>query len=379
MRISRAPIVAGFGLAVCFAGFGIGGCGSGTKETSTTQGGSPSTGGSKGGASGTFTSGGSGGSIGSGGSGGRQGGSTSTGGSKGGASDTSTSGGSGGSMGSVGSGGSGGSQTAGSGGAQTGGASGSSSASSGGSNGGSQATTGGSSGSGGAVLDAAIEGSASSSDGEFFEVLTNFTEFKPKFDPSTVPGIQPLFDGATLKGWNCSKEWSVKEGSLTAGPGFWGFCSPAGTYDKFRWFVSIIQDGTEGDGGHTGIYIDGTPFYGIMTPSCQFWDYAANVGIMANVKCIKLDLAGGVPRTSPDQVYWHGEWFQMEMLVDLTKGTVRAALNGVDYLSHAFKPKSGGAAAPIAIQAHNGGAVRYKDLWIEVDPKEPDKLLSAVK
>jgi hypothetical protein len=235
------------------------------------------------------------------------------------------------------------------------------------------------SGAGGSGLDGAIQDSAGP-DVPSFEVKTNFTEFQPKFDPRTVPGIQPLFDGETLKGWNCPAAWSVKDGAITAGPGFWGFCETAGTYDKYRLFVSIIQDGTEGDGGHTGIGIDkGTGFHDLMTPGCDWWDYeGGSKGTTTGCPADRA-IADTKTKTSPDQVYWHKEWYQMEFLVDVTKGTASVALNSIKYQDHTFTPKNGGKPTPIGVQAHNGGSVRYKDIWIEVNPKEPDKLLSTVK
>jgi hypothetical protein len=227
-------------------------------------------------------------------------------------------------------------------------------------------------------MDAPGEAAVSSADASAFEVNFNFKEFKPKFDPATVPGIQPLFDGSTLNGWNCPG-WKASDGAITAGPGFGGICETTGTWDKYRLFVSMIQDGQEGDGGHTGIGVDkGTGFHGSMGPGCDWWDYD-NGDKGTNTGCLNLGTKETVPKTNPDQVCWHTEWFQEEFLVDVTKGTVSVALNGLHYEEHTFTPKREGKPTPIGLKAHGGGSVRYKDIWIEPSPKEPTKLLSVTK
>jgi hypothetical protein len=75
------------------------------------------------------------------------------------------------------------------------------------------------------------------------------------------------------------------------------------------------------------------------------------------------------------------EWSQIELLVDAAKGTARMAVaqppgsKAVEVLD--FKDPAGGKAGPIALQMHNPGLLdEYKDLSIEVDPKE-DRLITV--
>jgi len=71
------------------------------------------------------------------------------------------------------------------------------------------------------------------------------------------------------------------------------------------------------------------------------------------------------------------EWSQVEILVDATNGTARMAIaqpvgsKAVGVLD--FKVPDAGKSGPIAWQMHNKGLFdEYKDVRIEVDPKEDD-------
>lgn len=74
-------------------------------------------------------------------------------------------------------------------------------------------------------------------------------------------------------------------------------------------------------------------------------------------------------------------WSQIELLVDATKGTARMAVaqppgsKAVEALD--FREPTAGKVGPIALQMHNAGLFdEYKDIRIEVDPKE-DKLITT--
>jgi hypothetical protein len=272
----------------------------------------------------------------------------------------------------------GGASGASSGGGQSGGTSGADTTASGGSGGSSGASSSGA-GSGGATTDGAVAtGDASS--GVFKMPKLNLTEFKPPFDPSTVPGIQPLFDGETMTGWNCSPAWSVTDAYIKGNAAASGtFCATKELYSEFRIFVSINQVA----GQHAGIGIAGAnitgkwgqgdfKFHDLMTPSRYWWDYNINKGDDGGTtKFVDMTAA-------PYNIPWQGKWYQMEMLVSLAKGTVRAAMNGVDCMTHSFTLRNGPPPSPIGLQAHGGNIdVRYKDIWIEVNPKQTDTLLSV--
>jgi hypothetical protein len=212
------------------------------------------------------------------------------------------------------------------------------------------------------------------------------TQYTPPFDPSSVPGIQPLFDGLTLGGWNCNTApngWSVIDGAIVGKSAVAGeFCATRANYSEFRLFASIIQ--VSGNGGHSGLGFGGQnpppgswsneafKFLDLMTPSCYFWDYARNAGALGKiVACVDMTKA-------PYDVPWQGQWFQVEMTVSLSAGKVRAALDGVDFLTYDIGTPDPFKNGPIGLQAHAGNQeVRYKDLWIQVNPANPDVLLSV--
>jgi hypothetical protein len=74
-------------------------------------------------------------------------------------------------------------------------------------------------------------------------------------------------------------------------------------------------------------------------------------------------------------------WSHIELLVDAAAGTGRMAVaqpvgsKAVETLD--FKDPTAGRVGPIALQMHNAGLFdEYKDLTIEVDPKE-DRLITV--
>jgi hypothetical protein len=76
-------------------------------------------------------------------------------------------------------------------------------------------------------------------------------------------------------------------------------------------------------------------------------------------------------------------WSTTELLCDLEKGTVRAAVNGVEIgrYTHPFPherkdPEKRIVAGPIGMFRHGGGASEYKDIYVEENPKG-DKLLTV--
>lgn len=209
-------------------------------------------------------------------------------------------------------------------------------------------------------------------------------KYNSPFDPSTIPNIMPLFDGRTMTGWNYNPSgWKVDNGCITGNGASSGqFCASKENFSEFRLFVSGIQV----TGQHAGIGVAGvTPapvgtwdnlqlkFHDLMTPSRYFWDYYINSGDDAGTtKSIDMD-------KPPYSVGWQGSFWQVEMLVNLKQGTIHAAMNGVDFVTHKFGPHNG-TTGPVGLQSHGGNVeVRYKDIWIEVNPKQPDVLLSVKK
>jgi hypothetical protein len=296
------------------------------------------------------------------------------------------SGGSGGASGTAGSSGSGSGGTAGASGKNSGGATGSGGTSAVGSSGGGTTGSGGSSGqssgtagsSGAVILDA---GGADVTIGDTGAVIIRpdsgispppkDTLFTPPFDPSTVPTLMPLFDGKTMTGWNCSTGWTVVDGAIMS-TAKGEFCLTKDKYATVRIFVS-----TRTDSDHQGVGFWGNPdptkfdngsvgCFDVMPPNEWTWDYVTNAGIATK--------AGAISNKPAQQLM--KEWTQAEILLTSETGRVRMAVNGALIVDFIVAATARAKAAPIGLQAHGGNTkVYYKDIWVEVNPKE-DRLIS---
>jgi hypothetical protein len=76
-------------------------------------------------------------------------------------------------------------------------------------------------------------------------------------------------------------------------------------------------------------------------------------------------------------------WTTTEILCNLEKGTMRAAVEGVEIARYTHPhpgeredPEKRIIAGPIGMFRHGRGASEYKDIYVEVDPKE-DKLITV--
>ena len=89
-----------------------------------------------------------------------------------------------------------------------------------------------------------------------------------------------------------------------------------------------------------------------------------------------MNNAGGPEFTSmTKQKFDEHEWSRVEIVADASKGTARMAVaqpvgsKAIEMLD--FKDPAAGKVGPIALQMHNAGLFdEYKDVTIEVDPKE---------
>jgi hypothetical protein len=106
-------------------------------------------------------------------------------------------------------------------------------------------------------------------------------------------------------------------------------------------------------------------------PSGGHWDYRPG-----------MNRDGGPEYTTIEKRSFDvSAWSQIELLVDATKGTARMAVaqppgsKAVEVLD--FREATAGKVGPIALQMHNAGLFdEYKDIGIEVDPKE-DRLVTT--
>jgi len=189
--------------------------------------------------------------------------------------------------------------------------------------------------------------------------------------PARIAGGARLFDGATLAGWSGNPAvWSVKAGALNGAAEKGGTLLVSdGDYADFR---LILKSRLVSEKNHLGVCFWGERKadwgYGncilVIPPSGGMWDYHPG--------------KKGPPReTLPHPTVDAHAWHETEILAHLATGTIRMAVNGVEVTRYKDEDPTRLRAGPIGLQAHAGASVvEYKDLEIEVDPKE-DRLLTV--
>jgi hypothetical protein len=202
--------------------------------------------------------------------------------------------------------------------------------------------------------------------------------YVPPFDAAAA-GLTRLFDDKTLTGWvgdtGC---WKVIDGAIVGVKGNQNLMT-VGDYDDFRLIVSTRQ--VKEPSNHQGVGFwgenmpEGKYGYGgcvdVMPPMNWTWDYTVNRGAPGKLTISRdLDKELGIKRS---------QWTQAEILVNRAKGTIRMAVNGIEMLYYTDDNPGRLKQGPIGLQAHGGNKdVRYKDIFIEVAPKE-DRLITLKK
>jgi hypothetical protein len=176
--------------------------------------------------------------------------------------------------------------------------------------------------------------------------------------------------------------WVVKDGAMASTGSGRGVIYTAQDYGRFRLMFSIRH--ISGDPDHRACVLifcarpqggekplDALGGIQFQVPNGGHWDYRPG-----------MNNAGGPEFTSmTKQKFDEHEWSRVEILADASKGTARMAVaqpvgsKAIEMLN--FKDPAAGKVGPIALQMHNAGLLdEYKDLSIEVDPKD-DELISA--
>jgi hypothetical protein len=181
----------------------------------------------------------------------------------------------------------------------------------------------------------------------------------------------PLFDGASLAGWSGNPAiWSVKGGAIngTAEKGN-QLVLTDGDYADFR---LVFKSRLISAKNHLGVCFWGERRsdwgYGNcileIPPSGGMWDYHPGKKGPPREK---------LPHPELDPHAWH----ESEILAHIATGTVRMAVNGVEVNRYKDEDPARLRKGPIGLQAHAGvSIVEYKDVVIEIDPKE-DRLLTV--
>lgn len=188
--------------------------------------------------------------------------------------------------------------------------------------------------------------------------------------PPPAPALVSLFDGATLAGWQGDPAmWGVRDGAIDGLAEKGGrLIYTRGDYDDFR---LILQSRLVSEGNHLGVCFWGTRMadfgYGecilVIPPTGGMWDYHPG--------------RRGPPRQAlPHPKSDAHEWHTTEILARMGTGEVRMAVNGVEVTRYKDIDPSRLRKGPIGLQLHAGvSQVQYKDLKIEVNPKE-DRLVT---
>jgi hypothetical protein len=176
--------------------------------------------------------------------------------------------------------------------------------------------------------------------------------------------------------------WVVKDGAMTSTGSGRGVIYTTKDYGRFRLMFTLRHVSgnpdhracvlifcTRPQGGEKALdALGGIQF---QVPNGGHWDYRPG-----------MNNAGGAEFTSmTKQKFDEHEWSRVEIVADASKGTARMAVaqpvgsKAIEMLD--FKDPAAGRPGPIALQMHNAGLLdEYKDLTIEVDPKD-DELISA--
>jgi Domain of Unknown Function (DUF1080) len=175
---------------------------------------------------------------------------------------------------------------------------------------------------------------------------------------------------------SASTGWVVKDGAMASTGVGRGVMYTAKDYSRYRLMFTMRHVSGKPDHPACVLIFCTRPLAGEMpldalagiqfdVPSGGHWDYRPG-----------MNKDGGPEYTAVAKVPFDVHaWSHIELLVDATTGTARMAVaqppgsKAVEVLD--FKDATAGKVGPIALQMHNAGLFdEYKDMSIEVDPKE---------
>ncbi len=197
------------------------------------------------------------------------------------------------------------------------------------------------------------------------------------------PGCERIFNGADFAGWVAdASTWSIVDSAMRGVAGTSRLAYTKADYGSFRLIFTARMNPVNGD--HLGVL---------------FWGDRP-----ADPAKPKIDLAGWIQFMPPHGAMWsyhppkhHNlphetlapgsrdftRWSVTELLCNLEKGTMRAAVDGVEiarythpHASERIDPEKRIIAGPIGMFRHGAGASEYKDIYIEANPKD-DRLITV--
>jgi hypothetical protein len=175
-----------------------------------------------------------------------------------------------------------------------------------------------------------------------------------------------------------STGWAVKDGAMTSTGTGRGVIYTAKDYSRYRLMFTMRHVSGSPDHQACVLIFSSRPQPGekpldalggiqFQVPNGGHWDYRPG-----------MNNNGGQEFTSVTKTHFDPHaWSRVEILADATKGTARMAVaqpagnKAVEVLD--FRDATAGKVGPIAWQMHNAGLFdEYKDVTIELDPKEHD-------
>ena len=196
-------------------------------------------------------------------------------------------------------------------------------------------------------------------------------------------GCLKIFDGKTFEGLEADPStWSIVDGAMRGVGGTSRLAYTKADYGSFRLIFTARMNPVNGD--HLGVLfwgdrpkdsskpeIDNAGWIQFMPPFGGMWSYQPP----QHHNLPHETLAPG----SRDS----DKWTTTEILCNLEKGTMRAAVDGVEIARYTHPdpaertdPQKRIVAGPIGMFRHGGGASEYKDIYVEANPRE-DKLITV--
>ena len=177
--------------------------------------------------------------------------------------------------------------------------------------------------------------------------------------------MKSLFNGKNLKGWDGDTNWVVENGAIHGKGRGQTTIWTKDDYDNFRLIVTSRM--LEINKDHLGILFWGARpqkgnykskgFIQVQPPNGSMWDYVINKDAKPT-------------RIIPNPRLPYTEWSTIEILANLSTGEIRMASNGVEQIYYKASDSAVWKKGPIGMQQHGKGIIEYKDILIEVNPKE---------
>jgi hypothetical protein len=197
------------------------------------------------------------------------------------------------------------------------------------------------------------------------------------------PGCVKIFNGVSFEGWKADPStWSIVDGAMRGAGGTSRLAYTTADYGSFRLIFTARMNPVNGD--HLGVLfwgdrpkdvskprIDNAGWIQFMPPHGAMWDYHPPQH-----------------RNLPHETLAEGSrdftrWSTTELLCNLEKGTVRAAVDGVEIVRYTHRdaaerndPERRIIPGPIGMFRHGSGASEYKEIYLEADPIA-DKLITV--